>query len=404
MDEVGLKRFDLSGCRVELRSEEKASAKGYRPRFKLVHPNRTLTFEVPSNGVPFPEITAAVAAWSEVLMAAIKKADRRAEGAALRAGQPKSPAEAAALAERLMSQYDIDQFAVDEDDDDFGAGEARSGGGGPPPSTTAVFEGAGALGLTLGAEEIGSDELPPGWTEEQEADGRTVYVMPRGQGKQYKRPNSHEHQSAVIQSIAAGGLVATGQYREKNSSRVDFLRAGMVLDAVNGDSVIGVPFKRVLNRIKTAGRPVELTFHMPIAGQAEMFSPRNEERPSPTLAGLFNRRVESNGETDRAESSSPSKSLSSPPPRRVRASTAGPADYDDPKDEAAVASDDDDYVDAATELQSFRSLQGSAELLVSKLNRCCCKRAASCCAGLTFTLLCLNALALMQTYRTRRLR
>ena len=49
--------------------------------------------------------------------------------------------------------------------------------------------------------------------------------------------------------------------------------------------------------------------------------------------------------------------------------TAGPSDYDDPQDEDAAASDDDEYVDAATELQSFRALQGSAELLVSKLTR-----------------------------------
>ena len=40
----------------ELRSDAKASSKGYRPRFKLVHPERTITFEVPSGGVPFGEI------------------------------------------------------------------------------------------------------------------------------------------------------------------------------------------------------------------------------------------------------------------------------------------------------------------------------------------------------------
>lgn len=46
--QVGRKAFDLMGCRVELRSDEKAERKGYRPRFKLVNKERTLTFEVPS--------------------------------------------------------------------------------------------------------------------------------------------------------------------------------------------------------------------------------------------------------------------------------------------------------------------------------------------------------------------
>ena len=90
-----------------------------------------------------------------------------------------------------------------------------------------------------------------------------------------------------------------------------------------------------MSRIKAAGRPLELTFHLPIDGQAETFSPRN--------------------------------SVDLAPVRRVRASTAGPTDYDDPKDKGAAGSDDDEYVDAATELQSFHSLQGSAELLVSNL-------------------------------------
>lgn len=420
---MGLKRFDLMGCRVELRSEQKASSKGYRPRFKLVHPNRTLTFEVPSNGVPFAEIKEAVAAWSTVLMTAIKKADMGAEGAALRAAQTRSsPEEAAKLAERLMSQYDPDfapQFAADEDDEfqDATAGSLQDIGRlmsqydpGPhsgvlgPDTVTAVFEGDGALGMTLVAQEIHSNELPPGWTQEQEEDGRVVYLMPGGGGRQHERPKSHEYQSVQIQSISPSGLVGTGQYYEKNSGQVDFLQVGMVLDALNGESVAGITFKKVMGRIKAAGRPVELSFHIPIDGQAETFSPRRSDA-LPTLgergsgleaaparsASQFNRTVGS--KTGKAAAQSSLVSFSSQPARRVRASTAGPADYDDPKDEAAAASDDDDYVDASTELQSFRSLQGSAEMLVSKpqvhVPACCSPHCSptSYCAAFFFALL-----------------
>lgn len=420
VNEVGLKRFDLIGCRVELRSEDKASSKGYRPRFKLVHPDRTLTFEVPSNGVAFAEIKEAVAAWSAVLMSAIEKANMGAEGAALRAAQSRSPEEAAALAERLMSQYDPDfapQFDVDEEVDFHDATPDSL-----QDTVTAVFEGDGALGMSLVAQEIRSHELPPGWSQTQEEDGRVVYLMPGGKGRQYERPKAHEYQSVQIQGISPTGLVGTGQYFEKHSSQVDFLQVGMVLDALNGESVAGVSFKKIMERIKAAGRPVELTFHMPIDGQPETLTPRRgdtlqsfgERRSGPETAparsvAQFNRTVGLKTGGSTAQSSM--VSFSAHPARRVRASTAGPADYDDPKDDGAGASDDDDdYVDASTELQSFRSLQGSAEMLVSKLMRMLLPAEphlahASCCPA--FRLLCCglpNALDLLHHCRTKRLR
>eukprot|EP01043_Picozoa_sp_COSAG02_P060975 COSAG02_NODE_8086_length_2716_cov_2.370653_1_plen_531_part_00 len=419
MNQVGLKRFDLMGCRVELRSEEKATSKGYRPRFKLVHPDRTLTFEVPSNGVPFAEIKEAVAAWSAVLMSAIEKANMGAEGAALRAAQSRSPEEAAALAARLMSQYDPDfapQFDVDEDDD-FHDATADS----LQDTVTAVFECDGALGMSLVAQEIRSNELPPGWSQTQEEDGRVVYLMPGGEGRQYQRPKANEHQCVQIQSISQNGLVGTGQYFEKNSSQVDFLQVGMVLDALNGESVAGVSFKKIMQSIKAAGRPVELTFHMPIDGQVETLTPRKRdalqsfgerdgglEAAPARSAAQFNRTV--GPKTVEASAQSSMVSVSAQSPRRVRAETAGPADYDDPKDEAAGASDDDDYVDASTQLQSFRSLQGSAEMLVSKLKRMLLPAAphlarASCCPACR--LLCcgvLNAMGVLHHCRTKRLR
>ena len=89
-DDAGAKRFELAGCRLEMRSEAKASLKGWLPRFKLVHPDRTLTFEVPSGGVKLALLKEALASWSSVLLAAIKSADaaqeaaERAEGGAAR--------------------------------------------------------------------------------------------------------------------------------------------------------------------------------------------------------------------------------------------------------------------------------------------------------------------------------
>ena len=85
-DDAGAKRFELAGCRLEMRSEAKASLKGWLPRFKLVHPDRTLTFEVPSGGVELALLKEALAAWSSVLLAAIKSADA-AQEAAERAGE-----------------------------------------------------------------------------------------------------------------------------------------------------------------------------------------------------------------------------------------------------------------------------------------------------------------------------
>ena len=449
VDEVGLKRFDLAGCRVELRSDAKASSKGYRPRFKLVHPERTITFEAPSGGVPFGEIKEAVAAWSSVLMSAIKKANMGAEGAALRGGQTRSAAESAVLAERLMSQYDPDGIHVDYSDDDdndtlgggTGVGTMAEDPAGyssegvaieaqaqaqAPLVAVAVFEAQGALGMKLGAEEIGGNELPPGWSTSRDESGRTMYLVPRtqGGGTQYERPKSHEHQAAVIQGITQGGLVAAGQYYEKHSTRVNFLAVGMVLDAVNGDSIAGVPFRKVLERIKGAGRPLELTFHETVEGEEESFSPRKDadaasllpprtnraggqgagtveqQQPPPPSSSLFNRRVSPTAAAARARGATPTievveddeDAMSSAPStsspgssarsggsrggvtgisnsismRRVRAATAGREDYDHPEDDAGHASDDDAYVDAATELQSFHSLQGSAELLVKK--------------------------------------
>ena len=66
--------------------------------------------------------------------------------------------------------------------------------------------------------ETGSDELPPGWTREQDEDGRTVYLMPGGQGKQYERPKSQENQSVRIQSIFPSGLVGAGLYYDKSTA------------------------------------------------------------------------------------------------------------------------------------------------------------------------------------------
>ena len=57
-------------------------------------------------GVPLVDVKEAVKAWSSVLMTAIKKADRGAEGAALRGGMAppqRSAEEAADIAARLMS-------------------------------------------------------------------------------------------------------------------------------------------------------------------------------------------------------------------------------------------------------------------------------------------------------------
>ena len=97
-DDAGAKRFELAGCRLEMRSEAKASLKGWLPRFKLVHPDRTLTFEVPSGGVKLALLKEALASWSSVLLAAIKSADDAQEaaervgegGAALDAAVPSS--------------------------------------------------------------------------------------------------------------------------------------------------------------------------------------------------------------------------------------------------------------------------------------------------------------------------
>ena len=97
-DDAGAKRFELAGCRLEMRSEAKASLKGWLPRFKLVHPDRTLTFEVPSGGVKLALLKDALASWSSVLLAAIKSADAAQEaaervsegGAALDAAVPSS--------------------------------------------------------------------------------------------------------------------------------------------------------------------------------------------------------------------------------------------------------------------------------------------------------------------------
>ena len=124
-----------------------------------------------------------------------------------------------------------------------------------------------------------------------------------------------------------------------------FLCEGTMLDAVNGETVASVPFKKVMSRIKAAG----LTFHQPIDGQAETFSSRSSVDPAPV--------------------------------RRARASTAGPTDYDDLKGKAAAGSGDDEYVDAATELQSLQQDQmtmSTSTLLLSYSPFTFCKVQPSC--------------------------
>ena len=114
----------------------------------------------------------------------------------------------------------------------------------------------GCYGLWLQhGKELGSDELPPGWTSRCE-DGHTVYVGPGGDA-QPNRPKSREHQAAVIQAISPDGLAGKHQYYERSTpSMTSFLSVGMILDDINGCSVAGMPFKTVMSTIKGAGRCV----------------------------------------------------------------------------------------------------------------------------------------------------
>ena len=93
------------------------------------------------------------------------------------------------------------------------------------PRLTAVFEAEGSLGIT--------------WAKDGSSESATIKeIMP-----------------------AAYKYSKDGKYHEKSDASVtSFLAVGMVLDAVNGESLAKNAFQEVLETIMAAGRPLELTF------------------------------------------------------------------------------------------------------------------------------------------------
>jgi len=180
----------------------------------------------------------------------------------------------------------------------------------------------------------------------------------------------------------------------------------MVLDHINGDSVAGVPFKTVMSTIKAAGRPLELTFHEPVTGDAASFSPRagtlsdsparDPFAPPPVQAGagpfayatgvildpgpqavvpplnvpsasLFNKRLAPAAQSASIGRGSGEEAVAVPSPR-LRFATG--TDFDDPVSPGAGS--DEEYTVATEEwlggqMQHFHALQGSTEELDKQL-------------------------------------